>query len=44
MCMATKPILRSLKKNEQGGISLDKFDTAALLIYINDLQRCAGMK
>lgn len=41
-CQAVKPVLKSSKVNEKGGISIDRDDTAALMIYIKQLQACAA--
>jgi hypothetical protein len=42
-CIAVKPVLKSIQTNERGGISLDRDDTEALMIYIKQLQACAGV-
>ena len=42
-CQAIKPILKSIQSNERGGISLDKADTEALMIYIKQLQWCVAV-
>lgn len=39
-CEAIKPVLKSIQSNERGGISLDEADTAALLLYVKQLQWC----
>lgn len=41
-CSAIKPVLKSVRTNERGGISLDRADTEALMIYIKQLQWCAN--
>lgn len=38
------PVLESVVENESGGISLDSEDTAELLIYIEALERCSGVR
>jgi hypothetical protein len=39
-CQAVKPALKSIQKNGDGGISIDRNDTEALMIYIKQLQAC----
>lgn len=41
-CEATKPVLAPTT-NPDGGITLDRNDTAMLLLYIEDLERCSGV-
>lgn len=41
-CQAIKPVLKSAKKNDAGGISIDRDDTAALMVYIKQLEACVG--
>lgn len=41
-CTATKPVLQPTT-HPDGSITLDKLDTAMLLFYIEDLERCSGL-
>ena len=38
-----RPVLNSLKIMDDGGIMMDKRDAAELLLYIEALERAAGM-
>ena len=38
-----RPVLNSLKIMDEGGIMMDKHDAAELLLYIEALERAAGM-
>ena len=38
-----RPVLNSLKIMDDGGIMMDKHDAAELLLYIEALERAAGM-
>ena len=39
-CPTAKPTLTSLKPTADGGITMNRSDSAALLNYINDLEAC----
>ena len=41
--LITKPILYSITVTPDGGICMDKHDAAALLIYIETIERAAGV-
>ena len=41
--MPTKPVLTSLTMTSDGGIMMDKRDAGELLIYIEALERVAGV-
>ena len=41
--LPVKPVLTSLTVRDDGGISMDKHDAAELLLYIEALERAAGM-
>jgi hypothetical protein len=43
-CIPVKPVLKSIVNNDRGGISIDRNDTELLMIYVNELQHCAGVK
>ena len=38
-----RPVLNSLEIMDEGGIMMDKHDAAELLLYIEALERAAGM-